>query len=283
MMDRVHTPTPTISPVKAAPQPETPKLEEVPFVVAAGRPVSKEKKSGTWGPLLFVAVVIIGCIFLMTRQTLLTKKSEQSSLPVESPNEAFRPAQPVPSPTYPSALFASPTPTPQASALAPATPAPVAPQPPVAKVSTAPKKVAYSPVDLPALAGKGTLAISSPIAAEIFRDNQHIGSTPITFELPAGNYTFEYRNGDLRTMVTHQVKADEHSTALVTFETTVQINARPWAQVFIEGSQRRSLGHTPLSDVRVPIGRVLVFENPNFPSKSYRIPGNETTIQVVFP
>jgi hypothetical protein len=79
------------------------------------------------------------------------------------------------------------------------------------------------------------------------------------------------------------VKADETTTAMVTFEVTVQINARPWAQVFIDGGPRRSLGQTPLSRVQVPIGSVLVFENPNFPSKNYRVTGKEAAIQIVFP
>jgi hypothetical protein len=79
------------------------------------------------------------------------------------------------------------------------------------------------------------------------------------------------------------VKAKETTTAMVTFDVTVQINARPWAQVFVDGSQRRPLGQTPLSDVKVPIGSALIFENPNFPTKTYRVTGKETAIQMVFP
>jgi hypothetical protein len=63
----------------------------------------------------------------------------------------------------------------------------------------------------------------------------------------------------------------------------VQINARPWANVFLEGAERRPLGQTPLSNVRVPVGGTLVFENPNFPRKTQRITGTETVIQVAFP
>ncbi len=70
---------------------------------------------------------------------------------------------------------------------------------------------------------------------------------------------------------------------MVTFDVTIQINARPWAQVYVQGPQRRSLGQTPLSDVKVAIGNALVFENPNFPAKTYRVTGKETAIQVVFP
>jgi hypothetical protein len=129
----------------------------------------------------------------------------------------------------------------------------------------------------------GTLAVSSLVAADIYQNNKYLGSTPTTLQLPLGRQTLEYRHGDLRTTLTHNIKAKEATTALVTFETVVQINARPWAQVFVEGTTRRPLGQTPLSDIRVPIGSVLTFENPNFSAKTHRVSGNQPAIQVVFP
>jgi hypothetical protein len=135
----------------------------------------------------------------------------------------------------------------------------------------------------PAATEGGTLAVTSLVPADIYRKNIYVGSTPATLRLPAGNQTVEYRHGDLRTFVTHNIKSKETTTALVTFEIVVQINARPWAQVFIDGTTKRPLGQTPLSDIRVPLGSVLVFENPNFPSKSYRVTEKETAIQMVFP
>jgi len=53
--------------------------------------------------------------------------------------------------------------------------------------------------------------------------------------------------------------------------------------VFLEGIERRPLGQTPLSDVTVPIGSTLVFENPNFPGKTYRVTGQDAAIKIVFP
>src|SRR5207247_9283181 len=100
---------------------------------------------------------------------------------------------------------------------------------------------------------------------------------------PAALPTMGSRNGDRRTAVSHEIKPDETATASITFSVTVQINAKPWAQVFLDGAQRRPLGQTPLSDISVPIGGVLVFENPNFPAKSHRITEKDTAIQVNFP
>jgi hypothetical protein len=111
-----------------------------------------------------------------------------------------------------------------------------------------------------------------------------VGTTPTTLKLPAGRQTLEFRFRNRNTVVTYDVKANQTTPATVTFDTTVQINARPWAEVFLEGASRRSLGQTPLSDVRVPIGSVLVFENPNFPSKTqtHRVTDADSVIQVVF-
>ena len=104
-----------------------------------------------------------------------------------------------------------------------------------------------------------------------------------TLELPAGTHTLEYRHLDQRKLVNHVVRPNETTTATITFDVTVQINAKPWAQVFIEGSPRQPLGQTPLSDVRVPIGTVLAFENPNFSGKIYRVTGTESEIRISFP
>ena len=92
----------------------------------------------------------------------------------------------------------------------------------------------------------------------------------------------EYRHGDLRAVVTHVIKPNETTTANITFDAIVQVNARPWAQVYVDGIQRVPLGQTPLSNVKLPIGSVLVFENPNFPSKSHKIAADDKTIQMVF-
>jgi len=155
--------------------------------------------------------------------------------------------------------------------------------PPSAGVPPKPSPVPKRPATVVAAIKTGSLAISSPTATDIYSGDKYLGSTPITLELSAGTHMLEYRHLDQRKSVTHVVKASEATTTMVTFEVTVQINARPWAQVFVEGGQRRSLGQTPLSNVQVPIGSVLIFENPNFPGKNYRVTGKETAIQVVFP
>jgi hypothetical protein len=129
----------------------------------------------------------------------------------------------------------------------------------------------------------GTLAVSSPSPVEIYLDDQFLGTSPVSLQVPAGAHTVEYRHGNLRKRLTHVVNGDETTKVAVTFDVTLQVNARPWAEVFLDGVERKPLGQTPLSGVRIPIGSVLVFQNPEFQVKRYRVTGKETGIQIVFP
>jgi len=133
------------------------------------------------------------------------------------------------------------------------------------------------------IAGSGALAVSSPTTVDIYKDGAYLGSVPVTLELPAGTHTLEYRNGTLSRNVSHVIRANQVTKATISFDVSLRINSRPWAEVFIDGVERRSLGQTPLSGVRVPIGTVLIFENREFQPKKYRVTGNESGIQNVFP
>jgi hypothetical protein len=169
------------------------------------------------------------------------------------------------------------------STLTPVAPAP-APAPASAALLDPLGRAAATAADRPVVPeASGILAISSPTSVDIYKDDVYMGSVPVSLELPAGTYTFEYRHGNLRRTVTHVVNANETTRTAITFDVSVPINSRPWADVYIDGPQRKPLGQTPLGRVSVPIGSVLIFENPKFQPKKYRVTGNESTIQMQFP
>ena len=128
----------------------------------------------------------------------------------------------------------------------------------------------------------GALAISAAVPVEIYRGEENLGSTPATLQLAEGPQTLEYRYQGLRQTLTHLITRDQTTTATVSFLIKVQINAQPWAQVFLDGRNLTLLGQTPLGDVSVPIGSVLVFQNPGFSDKRYRVTARDTAIQVTF-
>lgn len=153
----------------------------------------------------------------------------------------------------------------------------------IVSASVATPAVKLPPPPIAAVAGNGTLAVSSPTSVDIYKDDAYLGSVPISIELPSGTHTLEYRHGSLRKSVTHVINSNEITKANITFPVTVQINSKPWANVFVDGVERKPLGQTPLGNVQLAIGSVLVFENPKFQAKRYRVTGNETGIQIVFP
>jgi hypothetical protein len=192
-------------------------------------------------------------------------KADLFSTPVASAAPPAAPAEPEPKPEQPVVAPARPR---QAS---------IASRAPATTPATEPDDLK------PVAASSGTLAVSSATSVDIYKDDAYLGSAPISLELPAGPQTLEYRHGSLRTYMKHSINANETTRATIVFDVTVQINAKPWAEVFLDGAEKQDLGQTPLSGVRVPIGSVLVFENPGFAKKRYRVTGNETGIHIVFP
>jgi hypothetical protein len=274
-----------------------PSQDDYSFLVQTLRTTPPQKRARPSIPVLVgIAIAIVLSGFLMFG---FPSNKGKAQFP---PTHPETPPPPANTPEVPATASAEQPPLAPPiidSARAPVQPATVLPvaTPPSTTTPVAPVAIAAVTVPLrqpasveakprgqaPAPAQTGTLAVSSPTTVEIYMGDQFLGSAPTTLELPAGNQRLEYRHKDMKKVVTYVINPNETTTTMVTFDIPVQINAKPWAQVFIEGSQRQSLGQTPLSDVLVPIGSMLVFENPNFQGKRYRVKGTETTIQVTFP
>jgi hypothetical protein len=254
-------------------------VEDLPFTVAPPLVRKKEeKKSRLKIPVVAIGIVVLIGGLLVIRHFRRTNPDTLTAS-VERAESVRRPT--TASTQYP--------PAPAPAEVTPPSKPPVSTQTPVAATAApAPASSPTTPAGTPPGAGNATsemgrLAVSSTIPAEIYLGNKNLGSTPTTVQLPAGRQTLEYRHGDLRTVVNHTIKANETISAAITFQVTVQINAKPWAQVFLEGTPRRPLGQTPLSGIAVPVSSVLVFENPNFPSKTYRVTEKDSAVQVDFP
>ena len=263
---------------------------EKPGYLKNGR--KKEGRSNFLVPAIVVAILVIAAGLLLFRQKLGTDASASTGTESTAriPDQATSSQHPsgstssvaVPAVNTSSTAGTAVSTQPKTTLVAANTP-PALPDAPPANANSAANSNSNSKTNTASAPATGSLAVSCAIAAEIYIGGKQVGSTPTTLQLPAGNQTIEYRHGDLKAVVTHVIKAKETTTALVVFETTVQVTARPWATVSIEGSPRLPLGETPLSDVRLPVGSVLVFENPNFPSKSRKIAPDDKAIQMAFP
>jgi hypothetical protein len=270
---RPAPPTPVV-----APAPPLRSREDLSFVVQKMQndPKGKPARRPHWG-LLSVAVIGAGAgllLLLIHPTTSTSQYVPEAAIAAPAPVRVSEPVKaPAAVPVEEPAAVAEPAAT-EVAAAAPVAAHVTTPQPSIVVKSELPP---VAPIQT------GTLAVSSPTTVDIYMGDQLVGSAPTSLVLPAGNQTVEYRHQDMRKAVTYAIKANETTTTMVTFDVPLQINARPWAQVSIDGAQRRSLGQTPLSDVRVPIGTLLIFENPNFPGKSYRVTGKETEIRITFP
>jgi hypothetical protein len=267
----VRAPSRSAQPQPQQPQ-QLPQSDDPSFTAPTLFTNQENEKKKSLSKVLFglIGILVIGVGIIGMRG--MSSSSAASSSVTRAPNVQQKALPAAPEPDTPAAQQPD----------APATPvaAPLQTQQPVHTpdaAAIAAKADAPSPE-----APTGKLAVTSSTPAEIYQGYKRLGLTPMTLQLPAGKQTLEYRLGDLRTVVTHDIKADKTTSATVTFQTTIQINAKPWAQVFVDGAPRRALGQTPLSGISVPVGSVLVFENPNFASKTHRVTETDTAIQMDF-
>jgi hypothetical protein len=250
------------------PAPAVERPEEVPFTAVPLTYNKEQKRSRKKIPLIVIALIIVGALAFKLR----SRPTDSNAF--ATPVAQAASTQPDFKPRGGESQVPNPPATKQGnSATVSATPA----------VASAPARIETAPISVIATPETGRLAVNSPTATDVYMGGQLLGSTPTTLQLPAGRQTLEYRHGNLKTVITSQIKPNETTSVSVSFPVTVQINAKPWAQVFLDDGGRKPLGQTPLSGVTVPIGSVLAFENPNFGSKSYRITESDTAIQVNFP
>ncbi len=130
------------------------------------------------------------------------------------------------------------------------------------------KPVPSSPSRAAAPAGPvaGWLSVAGPANSTILEDGQMIGSTAVPrIMLPAGVHHLVVVNKEFGYNESATVDIQPGQTATVKLAPPrgrVNINARPWANVVIDG---RKVGQTPLAAVSLPVGRhEVVFWHPQF-------------------
>lgn len=118
----------------------------------------------------------------------------------------------------------------------------------------------------PAGPASGWVAIGAPFSMQVFEHGRLIGTTETEkIMVPAGRHTFDIVNEALSYRVTRVVQVQPGRTAAIEIQLpngTVNINAQPWAEVFIDN---RSVGETPIGNLSLPIGpHEVVFRHPQF-------------------
>ncbi len=133
------------------------------------------------------------------------------------------------------------TPTPQPPTVSPAPPEPPAPLPPE----------------------PGGLTFDSPVELQVFEGGTLIGSTSGPLSLGPGSHTLDLVSEELGFRLPQTVEVVSRQTTTVEIVVPagrIDINAVPWADVWIDGV---ASGQTPLANLSLPIGRhEIVFRHP---------------------
>jgi PEGA domain len=112
----------------------------------------------------------------------------------------------------------------------------------------------------------GWISISAPFAMQVYERGELVGSTETDrIMVTAGSHEFQIVSETLGFRVTRHVNVTAGKVVPIGIELpngTVNINAVPWAEVFVDG---RVVGETPIGNLSLPIGpHEVVFRNPKY-------------------
>ena len=135
----------------------------------------------------------------------------------------------------------------------------------VAPVLAAPP-VAEGPVS-------GWISVKAPFLIEIREDGHLIGTTETErLMLASGKHDLQFVNSSLGYSQTRTIQVLPGRVASVSIDLPqgiVNLNAAPWAEVWIDG---RRIGETPIGNLSVPIGpHEIVFRHPEFGEKKQAV------------
>jgi hypothetical protein len=110
----------------------------------------------------------------------------------------------------------------------------------------------------------GFVAVSSPILVDVSENGRSLGTSENQIMLTPGHHELRFSNKDLEFTDRQGVDIEPGEVRRVELDPrgTININAQPWAEVWIDGQKA---GETPLANLPIPLGvREIVFKHPQF-------------------
>jgi hypothetical protein len=119
----------------------------------------------------------------------------------------------------------------------------------------------------------GWVIVKAPFTIEIYEQGRLLGTTDTDrIMMAAGRHELELVNDALAYRSTRTVQVPAGKIASIAVELphgVVNLNALPWAEVWIDGQR---VGETPIGNLGVPIGpHEVVFRHPQFGEKRHAI------------
>ena len=143
-------------------------------------------------------------------------------------------------------------------------------------------------VDIPAETAAtrdGWMTVQSPVRLDVTEAGRRIGtSDQRRIQLGPGRHSITLSNRSVSYSSVHTVEVTAGEEAVVTVAPTgrVNLNAQPWAEVWIDGARA---GETPLANLQVPLGsREFVFKHPQYGERrlTATVSTNPTALSVDF-
>ncbi len=119
----------------------------------------------------------------------------------------------------------------------------------------------------------GWVAVKAPFSMEIYEDGRLLGSTDTDrIMMAAGRHELEIVNAALEYRATRVVQVPPGKVTSITLDPpqgVINVNAAPWAEVWIDGKR---VGETPIGNLGVAIGpHEIVFKHPQFGEKRHAV------------
>jgi len=110
----------------------------------------------------------------------------------------------------------------------------------------------------------GWVAVSAPFEVQIYQDADLVGSSAASkIMMAAGRHDVRFVNTSLGFEDTRKIEVAAGKTSAIKLaapNATVSINARPWADVIVDGAP---IGQTPLANVSLAVGtHQILFRHP---------------------
>ena len=145
--------------------------------------------------------------------------------------------------------------------------------PPPSPAPAVPTPVAAAAPDPSAAPLAGWITVKLPFAVEIRENGRLLGTTDADrLMLAAGRHQLEFANTTLAFSVTRTVQVAPGKVTAIPLELpkgVVNLNAAPWAEVWIDGTR---VGETPIGNLSVAVGpHEIVFKHPQFGEKRHAV------------
>jgi hypothetical protein len=117
----------------------------------------------------------------------------------------------------------------------------------------------------------GFVAIAAPFVLDVSENGKALGTNETSILLSPGRHELRVANKDLGYVATQTVDILPGEVTRVTLDPkgTANINAAPWAEVFIDGTKA---GETPIANISIRLGiREIVFRNPQYPDRKVTV------------